>query len=120
MVPSDTLDRAHHSYDPAHRDAATAAILHAVVDASMIQESNALVIRTGELTDALVTVLSAAIAMSPSAARSPAAAVEHKRLVIKARRVSKREPSSVRTSVAFLALKESPKPPPVRSPWLSL
>jgi anaerobic glycerol-3-phosphate dehydrogenase len=73
MTLGDALDRAHAGYDPTHREALTEAILRAIADASIINEPRVLCLRTGELTDALVDVLAAAIAMSPEAIRSPAA-----------------------------------------------
>ena len=46
-------------------------ITTAVVEASMAADVNAIMLRTGETTSALLTVLAGMIAMSPAATRSP-------------------------------------------------
>ena len=65
--------RATLKYDPAHEHALLEAITQAIVEASLVSDANAIVIRTGEATQALLTVLAGTLAMSPSATRSPTA-----------------------------------------------
>lgn len=67
------FERAITAYDDAHERALVESVTRAIVDASLISESPLLVLRTGELTSALLIVLAAAIALSPEAARSSAA-----------------------------------------------
>ena len=70
---SNDFERARAGYDDAHEEALVEAITRAVFAASVISEPPVTVLRTGELTNALLTVLATAIALSPSAVRSPAA-----------------------------------------------
>jgi hypothetical protein len=65
--------RAQAGYDDKHEKAPVEAVIRAVVEVSLISEPPVLVLRTGELTSTLVSVLAASLALSPSAARSPAA-----------------------------------------------
>jgi hypothetical protein len=55
------------------RKNAVKVIMRGVVEASQIGEPPVLVLRSGELTSALLTILATAIALSPESVRSPAA-----------------------------------------------
>jgi hypothetical protein len=68
-----TLARAAAGYDEAHERALVEAIVEAIGQASMISDCNAMVLRTGECASALLTLLAAVLAMSPTVTRSPAA-----------------------------------------------
>jgi hypothetical protein len=68
-----TYARAVLEYDKQHEDELLSAITKAIVDTSMVSDCNAAVIRTGEIVEALVTVLVSVLAMSPSVSRSPTA-----------------------------------------------
>ena len=70
---SNDFERARAGYDDAHEEALVEAITRAVFAASVIGEPPVTVLRTGELTNALRTGVATAIALSPSAVRSPAA-----------------------------------------------
>ena len=60
-------------HDEAHEQALLEAITQAIFEASKVSDCNAVVIRTGEATQALLTALACILAMSPSVTRSPAA-----------------------------------------------
>ena len=64
-----TFAKATLEYDAEHERA----LLEAIFEASRVSDCNAVVIRTGEAAQALLTALACALAMSPSATRSPAA-----------------------------------------------
>jgi hypothetical protein len=66
-------ERAQLGYDEQHRDDLVAAIMDAIKAASTIADPPVMMLRTGELTDALITVLALIMALSPPAVRSPAA-----------------------------------------------
>ena len=68
-----TYARAVLEYDKQHEDELLSAITKAIVGTSMVSDCNAAVIRTGEIVEALVTVLVSVLAMSPSVSRSPTA-----------------------------------------------
>jgi hypothetical protein len=70
-VARTTYERATREYDDEHERALVDAIMHAVVEASKVDDLNCVVVRTGELASALMTVLATAIALSPAATRSP-------------------------------------------------
>ena len=60
-------------YDEAHEQALMEAVTAAIFDASKVSDCNAIIIRTGEAAEALLTVLAGVLAMSPSVTRSPTA-----------------------------------------------
>ena len=68
-----TYAKAALEYDEAHERALLEAITQAIFEASKVSDCNAVVIRTGEATQALLTALACILAMSPSVTRSPAA-----------------------------------------------
>ena len=68
-----TSDRATSAYDKDHERAPIEAITEAIFETSRVSGCNAVVIRTGEAAEALLTVLAGILAMSPSATRSPTA-----------------------------------------------
>jgi hypothetical protein len=68
-----TFAKAAAGYDPEHEQALLTAITTAIFEASVVSDANAIVIRTGEAAQALLTVLAGILAMSPWAARSPVA-----------------------------------------------
>jgi hypothetical protein len=68
-----TYAQAAAGFDDKHERELVAAIMMAVINASRVDDVDAIVVRTGELTSALMTVLAAAIALSPTATRSPTA-----------------------------------------------
>jgi hypothetical protein len=68
-----TYARAALEYDREHEQALLEAITKAIFEASMVSDCNAVVIRTGEAAEALLTVLAGTLAMSPSVTRSPTA-----------------------------------------------
>jgi hypothetical protein len=68
-----TYDRATSAYDKNHERALLEAIPRAIFESSTVSDANAIVIRTGEAAEALVTVLAGILAMSPSVTRSPTA-----------------------------------------------
>jgi hypothetical protein len=70
-LPRTTYVRAVHEYDEEHERVLVEAILRAIFDASHVSDLDCIVLRTGELTSALLSALAATIAMSPSATRSP-------------------------------------------------
>ena len=61
------LERAPTDYEEKHEKAVIEAIMRIVADAPLISEPPLSVLRTGELASALLTVLAAAIALSPEA-----------------------------------------------------
>jgi 2-oxo-4-hydroxy-4-carboxy--5-ureidoimidazoline (OHCU) decarboxylase len=67
-----TYDRATSAYDKKHERALLEAIT-AIFESSTVSDTNAIVIRTGEAAEALLTVLAGILAMSPAATRSPTA-----------------------------------------------
>lgn len=71
--PSATFARATLEYDEAHERALLEAITQAIFETSRVSDCNAVVIRTGEAAQALLTALACVLAMSPSVTRSPAA-----------------------------------------------
>ena len=71
--PQTTFARATLEYDAEHERALMEAITQAIFDASKVSDCNAVVIRTGEAAQALLTALACVLAMSPSATRSPSA-----------------------------------------------
>jgi hypothetical protein len=77
-----TKDRADHrttyaravlGYDEAHETELMKAITEVIVTTSMVSDANVAAIRTGECTEALLTILASILAMSPSVTRSPTA-----------------------------------------------
>ena len=66
-----TYDRA--AYDKDHERALMEAITRTIFETSVVSDVNAIVLRTGETTEALLTALAGILAMSPSATRSPTA-----------------------------------------------
>ena len=60
-------------YDEEHERALLDAITQAIFETSRVSDANAIVIRTGEAAQALLTALACVLAMSPSATRSPTA-----------------------------------------------
>ena len=60
-------------YDEAHERALLDAITQAIFETSRVSDANAIVVRTGEATQALLTALACVLALSPSAIRSPTA-----------------------------------------------
>ena len=49
------------------------AITRTIFETSVVSDVNAIVLRTGETAEALITILAGVLAMSPSVARSPTA-----------------------------------------------
>lgn len=72
-IEATTYARANLEYDKAHECALMEAITTAMFEASKVSDCNAIVIRTGEAAEALLTVLAGMLAMSPSVVRSPTA-----------------------------------------------
>ena len=68
-----TFARAMLDYDEAHERAVIEAITRAIFESSTVSDTNAIVIRTGEAAEVLLTVLAGILAMSPAATRSPTA-----------------------------------------------
>ena len=68
-----TFARATLEYDKDHERGLLEAITRAIFESSTVSDANAIVIRTGEAAEALLTVLAGILAMSPAATRSPAA-----------------------------------------------
>lgn len=60
-------------YDEAHEQALAEAIARAIFETSMVSDCNAIVLRTGEAANALLTALACVLAMSPATTRSPTA-----------------------------------------------
>ena len=68
-----TFARATLEYDKAHERALMEAITRAIFESSTVSDANAIVIRTAEAAEAVLTVLAGILAMSPAAIRSPTA-----------------------------------------------
>ena len=68
-----TYDRATSAYDKNHERALMEAITAAIFETSAVSDANAIILRTAETAEALLTVLAGTLAMSPSATRSPTA-----------------------------------------------
>ena len=68
-----TFERATLEYDKDHEVALLEAITRAIFESSTVSDANAIVIRTVEAAEALLTVLAGILAMSPAATRSPTA-----------------------------------------------
>jgi hypothetical protein len=64
-------ERAQLGYDDKHEKALIEEFLQAIVKVSLISNPPVLVLRTGEIANALTTVLTMTLAMSPSVVRSP-------------------------------------------------
>jgi hypothetical protein len=71
--PRFTFERAAAGFDEDFEHLLTGEIMRAIAAASMVSDPPCMVLRTGEMTSALLTVLASAIALSPSAMRSPSA-----------------------------------------------
>ena len=71
--PSATFARAALEYAAEHERALLEAIAESILNESKVSDCNAIVIRTGEAAQALLTALACVLAMSPSATRSPSA-----------------------------------------------
>jgi hypothetical protein len=67
-----TYTRAKAGYDDAHELELARAIMAAIAKTSMVTDANAMVLRTGEMINALLRVLAVTLALSPYA-RSPTA-----------------------------------------------
>jgi hypothetical protein len=83
-APSGSFERAVQSYDPEHRERVVAAIMSAIARASLLDDAKVMALRTGETTDALISVPAWVIAMrgdlqSPAKVRE---AAEHIRKVL--------------------------------------
>ncbi len=65
--------RATLEYDDEHERALLDAIIRAILEASMVSDCNAMVVRTGEAARALTKVLAMVLVLSPSVTRSPTA-----------------------------------------------
>lgn len=72
-MTADAFERAQLGYDENHEKALSAAILDAIAKASLISDPPVLCLRTGEIAQALVSVLVSTLALSPSSTRSPKA-----------------------------------------------
>jgi hypothetical protein len=70
---STTYARATLEYDTEHERAVLGAITQAIVTKSKVSDCNAVVVRTGEAAEALLTALACVLAMSPTVTRSLAA-----------------------------------------------
>jgi hypothetical protein len=68
-----TYERAARGFDNEFERALVEAIITAIADVSRVTDANAIVLRTGEMASALLTVLASTLALSPAAARSPTA-----------------------------------------------
>ena len=68
-----TFARATLEYDKDHERGLLEAITRAIFESSTVSDANAIVIRTGEAAEALLTVLAGILALSPAATRSPTA-----------------------------------------------
>jgi hypothetical protein len=62
-----TYERATRSYDAAHQRQLLEAIATAIFETSRVTDANAVVLRSGEITDALATALASVLAMRPEA-----------------------------------------------------
>ena len=71
---STTYAKAVLEYDPEHEAALLDAITKAIVtEFAVVTDCNAVVLRTGEAAEALLTALACVLALSPAVARSPTA-----------------------------------------------
>ena len=68
-----TFARATLEYDKDHERALLDAITQAIFETSRVSDANAIVLRPGEATQALLTALAGILALSPSVTRSTAA-----------------------------------------------
>jgi len=66
-----TYARAALEYDVEHEQFLIEALTETIFKASMVTDANVAVFRTAEIAQALLTLLSCTLAMSPSATRSP-------------------------------------------------
>ena len=73
---STTYARATLEYDAEHERALLDAITQAIFEIKWVSDCNAVVIRTGEAAQALLTALACILAMSPSATLSPSSPVQ--------------------------------------------
>ena len=64
-------ERATREYDPEFERAITTAVSEAIAQVSLVTDTNAMVLRTGEIIAALTAVLASTIALSPAITRSP-------------------------------------------------
>ena len=60
-------------HDPEHELELIEAITRTIFETSVVSDVNAIVLRTGETAEVLITILAGVLAMSPSVARSPTA-----------------------------------------------
>ena len=74
---SGTFARATAGYDTEHERALMESITAAIFEASMVSDANAIVVRTAETAEAVLTVLAGILAMSPAVTRSPTALRSH-------------------------------------------
>jgi hypothetical protein len=65
-----TYERATDGYDDAFEAQLVEAIITAIAQVSLVSDANAVVVRTGETAQALLTVLAGMLAMSPDVMRS--------------------------------------------------
>ena len=65
--------RAALEYDPEHEQALMESITRAIFESSAVSDVNAIVLRTAETAEALLTVLAGTLAMRKGATRSPTA-----------------------------------------------
>ena len=70
---STTFAKATLEYDPEHERELIEAITRTIFETAVVSDVNAIVLRTGETAEALITILAGVLAMSPSVARSPTA-----------------------------------------------
>jgi hypothetical protein len=77
MTDTDTRTTYFHAtggeYDKAHEQELARVITEAIIQTSLVSDANAVVVRTGEISEALIATLACALAMSPSVTRSPTA-----------------------------------------------
>jgi hypothetical protein len=66
-----SYERATTSYDEDHETELVNAVLAAIVNTSKVTDVNAVVLRTGEIGNALVSALACVLALSPAVMRSP-------------------------------------------------
>jgi hypothetical protein len=68
-----TFQRANSHYDDQHEAELVDAVMRAIFATSKVSDVDAVVLRTGEAANALVTALSTVLALSPGVMRSPTA-----------------------------------------------
>jgi hypothetical protein len=68
-----SYERATLKYDPEHECALVEALTETIFEVSRISDCDTIILRTAELASALTTILATALALSPSATRSPIA-----------------------------------------------